>query len=187
MELNSKNFSFLKTHDALLVRLGAEAEHYLFTDPNVCLIKLRQFGEVLAQRVAAHVGVYTSEQDDQLNRLGALRDRGALTPEVASLFHGLRKAGNEAVHAHKGTREEASHQLKMARTLGVWFHKSFKDPSFQAGPFAQLTDPRRHEKAFAEEAERLRQELEASRQEMETARRAAEDEGRLRAEAEAVG
>lgn len=182
----SINFSFLSVHDPLLVKLGGQAEHYFFADPDVCLIKLRQFGEVLAQRVAAQIGVYTSAQDDQLSRINALRDRGVLTPEVANLFHGLRKAGNDAVHAHKGTREEAIHQLKMARALGVWFHKSFKDSSFKAGPFTPLPDPGQQERAFADEVERLRRELEESRQVIEAERLIAEDEARRRAEAELV-
>src|SRR5678815_6180963 len=74
---------FLAVQDPLLAKLAGQAEQYFFTDPNICLIRLRQFGEVLAQRVAAQVGVYTPEQDDQLNRLNTLCDRGALTPEVA--------------------------------------------------------------------------------------------------------
>lgn len=177
MEASSANFSFLRVHDPLLVKLGAEAEQYFFSDPNICLIKLRQFGEALAQRVAAQVGVYTSEADDQLSRLNALRDRGALTLEVAALFHGLRKAGNDAAHAHKGTREDAIHQLKMARTLGIWFHKSFKNPSFKAGPFVPLADPRAEGKAAAEKLKRLEQDINA-------ARSVAEEEARRRAEAE---
>src|SRR6185436_16845313 len=107
MESTSHNFSFLAVHDPLLAKLASQAEQYFFTDPNICLIRLRQFGEVLAQRVAAHVGVYTTEQEDQLKRLNTLRDRGALTPEVAVIFHGIRKAGNDAVHAHIGTRDGA--------------------------------------------------------------------------------
>ena len=114
MELTSNNFSFLAVHDPFLAKLAAQAEQYFFADPNICLIRLRQFGEVLAQRVAAQVGVYTTEQDDQLKRLNTLRDWGALTPEVSSIFDGIRKAGNDAVHAHLGTRQTAIHQLRMA-------------------------------------------------------------------------
>jgi type I restriction enzyme R subunit len=157
--------------------LGGDAEHYFFTDPNICLIKLRQFGEVLAQRVAAQVGVYTTERDDQLTRLNALRDRGALTLEVATIFHGLRKAGNDAVHAHKGTNADAIHQLKMARTLGVWFHKSFKDKSFKAGTFVPLTDPREAGKVVEEKLKRLEQHV-------SSAERAVEEEAARRVEAE---
>ena len=49
----SPNFAFLKVHDLQLVRLGSQAERYFAEDPNTCLIKLRQFGELLAQLVAA--------------------------------------------------------------------------------------------------------------------------------------
>lgn len=43
------NFAFLQVHDEQLVRLGLLAEQYFADDPNTCLIKLRQYGEVLAQ------------------------------------------------------------------------------------------------------------------------------------------
>jgi hypothetical protein len=52
-----------------------------------------------------------------LIRLNALRDRAALTLEVASLFHELRKAGNDAVYAHKGT--SAARSIK-ARWRARW-------------------------------------------------------------------
>jgi len=174
IEVSSTNFSFLSVHDPLLVKLAGEAEQYFFTDPNICLIKLRQFGEVLAQRVAAQVGVYTTDEEDQLTRLNVLRERKTLTPEVATIFHGIRKAGNAAMHAHKGTSADAIHQLKMARTLGVWFHKSFKDKSFKAGPFIPLTDPREAGKAVEEKLKRLEQNVSSAQRlaEQEAARRA---------------
>jgi type I restriction enzyme R subunit len=177
MEVPSANFAFLDAYDPLLVKLGGQAEQYFFADPNICLIRLRQFGEILAQRVAAQVGLYTTEEDDQLTRLNALRDRGALTPEVAIIFHGLRKAGNDAVHSHKGTSADAIHQLKMARTLGVWFHKSFKNPTFKAGPFVPLADPREAGKTDEDKLKRLKQDV-------SSAQRAAEEEAARRAEAE---
>ncbi len=53
----SANFDFLEKHDEQLVRLGALAERYFKEDPNTCLIKLRQFGEVLAQLTTAKAGL----------------------------------------------------------------------------------------------------------------------------------
>ena len=49
------NFAFLEEHDELLVQLGMLAEKYFADDPNTCLLKLRQFGEALAQHVASRV------------------------------------------------------------------------------------------------------------------------------------
>ena len=49
MNVQSGNFRFLEPHDVQLVRLGALAERYFPDDPNTCLIKLRQFAELLTQ------------------------------------------------------------------------------------------------------------------------------------------
>jgi type I restriction enzyme R subunit len=51
--LNPSPSSFLHVHAPLLVSLGAQAERYFADDPVTCLMKLRQLGELLAQRVAA--------------------------------------------------------------------------------------------------------------------------------------
>jgi type I restriction enzyme, R subunit len=65
-----------------------------------------------------------------------LNDRGVTTREVYDLFHGIRKAGNAAVHRNEGSHQEALHQLKAVRALAVWFHRSFgRDLAFKAGPF----------------------------------------------------
>ncbi|MFC1611765.1 hypothetical protein ACFL6C_12455 [Myxococcota bacterium] len=66
------NFYFLAKHDALLDKLGALAESYFQDDPNTSLIKLRQWGEILTQHVAAACGVYTTTDEhwlDLINRL----------------------------------------------------------------------------------------------------------------------
>lgn len=64
-QLSSANFSFLAVHDAQLVRLGALAERYFKDDPNTSLLKLRQYGETLAQLVAAKVGLFRDTQEPQ--------------------------------------------------------------------------------------------------------------------------
>ncbi len=42
------NFAFLEKYEKDIADLGSKAETYLYTDPNTCLIKVRQFAEVLA-------------------------------------------------------------------------------------------------------------------------------------------
>jgi type I restriction enzyme R subunit len=63
MTPHSANFQFLKKHDIQLVRLGALAERYFKDDPNTSLIKLRQFGELLAQLTAAKSGFLASPEE----------------------------------------------------------------------------------------------------------------------------
>jgi hypothetical protein len=120
LKISSANFDFLARHDAQLLRLGALAERYFRDDPNTCLIKLRQFGEVLAQLVAAKAGLYRSPDEPQADLLRRLNlDR--ITPrEVGDLFYQLRVTGNRATHDLSGTHDEALTGLKVARQLGIW-------------------------------------------------------------------
>jgi type I restriction enzyme, R subunit len=69
MSLESANFQFLRSHDVQLVRLGALAERYFRDDPSTCLIKLRQFAEVLAQLTAAKTGLFVSTEESQADLL----------------------------------------------------------------------------------------------------------------------
>lgn len=72
----SPNFDFLPQREALLVQLGTLAERYFLDDPNTALLKLRQFGEVTAQRAAAHAGIFVSTDEGQSELLRRLRSRG---------------------------------------------------------------------------------------------------------------
>jgi type I restriction enzyme R subunit len=170
----SSNFAFLiAPDDRLLDHLGALAERYFADDPSTSLMKLRQFGEVLAQRTAARSGLYASTDENQAELLVRLRERGYLPREIADLFHGLRKAGNAAAHAVQGDHREALYQLRMAWKLGVWFHRTFKDAKFKPGAFVPPSDPKAESDALAAELQRLRDTLATQQSAAETARAAA--------------
>jgi type I restriction enzyme R subunit len=135
-ESSIRQFPLLEPHDVQLVRLGALAERYFHDDPNTCLIKLRQFGELLAQLIAAKTGFYETGDESQADLLRRLRFERVLPPQVADLFHSPRILGNNAAHGAAGPLNEALNALKYARQAGVWFHRTFgRDPSFVAGPF----------------------------------------------------
>ena len=153
----SANFDFLGTHDAQLVRLGGLAERYFKDDPNTSLIKLRQFGEVLAQLTAAKSGLLASPEEQQADLLRRLKFERIVPREVGDLFHQLRIAGNRATHAHAGDHAEALSTLKIARELGIWFHRTFGEKKFSAGAFVPPPDPAAATKALQEELERLRE------------------------------
>src|SRR6202035_2080218 len=80
------NFGFLRVHDEQLVRFGMLAEKYFADDPNTCLLKLRQFGEVLAQLVASRAGLYASSEEPQYELLGRPQSQRMLPREIAGLF-----------------------------------------------------------------------------------------------------
>jgi type I restriction enzyme R subunit len=103
----SANFEFLALYSPQLTRLGGLAERYFKDDPNTCLIKLRQFGEVLAQLTAAKAGLFTSPDEQQTDLLRRLKFERIIPNEVADLFRQIRLSGNRPTHTDTGTHAEA--------------------------------------------------------------------------------
>jgi type I restriction enzyme R subunit len=135
------------------------------------LIKLRQFGEQLAQLVAAFANVPVYPGEDQHGLLQRLKGRGALAPAIAQLFHGLREQGNAANHEVSGNTTEALRQLRNARELAIWFHRGFGGASsFQPGPFLPPAAPAQADTALRDELERLRTALSDQQKTLEQAR-----------------
>jgi type I restriction enzyme R subunit len=185
MTAASANFQFLRSHDVQLVRLGALAERYFRDDPSTCLIKLRQFAELLAQVTAAKTGLFVSTREAQTDLLRRLTLERVIPREVADLFHRIRLVGNEATHSYTGDHAEALTTLKLSRQLAIWFHRTFSgDTNFKAGAFVPPPDPAAASAAVAAELERLRLVLEATRSEAEQARLTVEAHARAMLSAE---
>ncbi len=181
----SENFGFLGAEDSLLVRLAALAERYFGDDPGTSLIKLRQFGEVLAQQIAARAGILLSPEETQSDLLRRFRRDGVVSSEPLELFHHLRRVGNHGTHDYTGTHAEALSALKVARSLGIWFHRSFgRHPGFKPGPFVPPADPGVANRQVDAELQRLRDELRVTQSAAERAKADAEAEARSRETAE---
>ncbi len=182
----SPNFAYLAYHDARLVALATQAEEHFGNDPTVTLFKLRQFGEVLAQRAAAKVGLFIGQEEGQQQLIDRLWDHSVIGATQRALFHDLRRVGNVAVHEGKGDHREALHQLRMARELAVWFQRSFgNNKKFDPGPFIPPADPKTEEAGLGDELQRLRDDVAARKKELEAAARAIE-QARKDAEKEAA-
>lgn len=153
------NFAFLEQHDAQLVRLGMLAERYFPDDPNTCLLKLRQYGEVLAQLVASHVGEYASVEEAQFDLLRRLQGQGLIPREIGQLFNEVRRAGNAASHELNGDHRTALAMLKVSWQLGLWFHRTFAEPAYRSGPFIPPVAPIDESEELRGELDRLAQAL----------------------------
>ena len=185
VDIESHNFQFLAAYDPQFVRLGTLAERYFRDDPNTCLIKLRQFGELLAQEVAARVGFFASADEPQSDLLRRLKAERAVPPQAMDLFHQIRVTGNQAAHARAGDHSQALTTLKIARQLAVWFHRTFgRQPGFKPGPFAPPPEPVDATASLREELDRLQTELAERQSAAELAREEAQAAARARESAE---
>lgn len=177
----NSNFAFLAEHDDQLVRFAALAERYFADDPNTCLIKLRQFNELLAQSVAARTARYETPQERLSDLLRRLSFDRVIPREAADLFHQLRKVGNSAAHDGTGDHREALSSLKIARQLAIWFHRTFGgEVNFRPGPFIPPKSPDDLTHDLAAELDRLRAAVTEHQSAAEQAERQAAEERRLR-------
>lgn len=83
------SFGFLAAHDANPVRLAVLAERYFDGDPNTCLIKLRQFGEVLAQTVAPRRPIMRTLLTTLVLAMLAANTGWAMSPEELARFQAM--------------------------------------------------------------------------------------------------
>jgi type I restriction enzyme R subunit len=158
---SSLNLGFLARHDPVLVRVAVQAERYFPEDPVAALMKLRQFGEALAKLLAAKAGVFASPGEPQAEFLKRLAYQTGYPQRVIDLFHDLQRIGNDAVHHHRGNHFSVLSGLKIARQLGIWFHKTFFDSAFKPSPFQPPRPPGDPTPALNQEIERLRAERDA--------------------------
>lgn len=157
------NFGFLKQHDPLLADLGATAERIFPHDPASAVLKLRLLCEALTEEIAARLGI--PQQSTQAERLRAVDARMGLDPQVAQMFHLLRRTGNQAAHdpGHRIGYREGLDALKVARELAVWFHRSFGgDVGFNPGKFVLPDDPSRKLVQLHEQVAKLEADLAAA-------------------------
>lgn len=177
------NFAFLRQRDPLLAQLGASAERYCRADANACLLKLRQFGEAVAQHVAAVHGLDLGNEARQVDLLSEVRRRQLLDGDVVNMLHLLRTQGNAGVHSFEISAREAMAALRIARQLGIWFHRAFREPGpeFKPGEFVPpvLASYSDVGPQHTDLLTRLQAELKAAREEA-----SAERQQRLQAQAE---
>src|SRR5580692_9035293 len=160
---NSGNFEFLEVRSPQLAKLGRLAERYFSEDPPTALVKLRQFAEITANEVAARHALLSNGGDTFDDVLRTLRSRSILHSGIAELFYHLKRAGNAAAHEDQGTASDALTALKIARSVGAWFHQTYGDaPSFRLGPFVPPTTPADADSALRQELVTLRQAVTAS-------------------------
>jgi type I restriction enzyme R subunit len=179
--MQSANFGFLAAHDVRLVTLGGLAERYFRDDPPTSIFKLRQFAELMSKLIAARHAAYRDERETFEETLRRLSYERIIPKEVANLFHALRKTGNTAVHEAEGSHANALTSLKFARSLGLWFHRTYgRQPSFNPGPFVPPSEPADATAPLRIEIEALRLKIAESENAVAAARREAAEQIHVR-------
>lgn len=119
------NFSFLNPEYQLLHKIASLSEQYLYSDPNTCMFKLRQFSEVMVSEIYQIEHISLPYESNQANKINHLKREAVIEPIIADMLHQLRLKGNDAVHSVYASQETAETLLRMAYKLARWFALSY--------------------------------------------------------------
>jgi type I restriction enzyme, R subunit len=126
-------------------------------------------------------GCAQAREQSQYALLRRLQDQGILPREIAQLSGEVRRTGNAASHTRAGDHRTALAALKITWQLGLWFHRTFRNPSFKSGPCIPPQAPPDESAELRAELIRLNQALAQDRMaHQETAQRLEAAEARLR-------
>ena len=130
------NFKFLNRYWPVLAQLGANAENYLYSDPNACIYKLGLFAERLVQEILVFEHIDEPQMDNtHANRIRSLKRAGLLPYEIDNTLYVLRQTRNSAVLTGTDSVDEAKTLLSMTYNLAVWFMETYGDWGYIAEDF----------------------------------------------------
>jgi len=172
----SKNFWFLKNKcnkNDPIYKIAVSAENYVFSDPNTCLMKLRQFGECVAKELALLDGrekLIYEKFSTILYELGKKFPPQPILPkDIYDDFRSIKNKGNDAIHEFIGDQSNALLLLKKARKIAIWYQKNYKTPLMKAfGTFEEPELPDKNVKCFKDEIISLETKLVSQKKEVET-------------------
>ena len=164
------NFYFLEAHDSIFLQLAQSAERAFSSDPNTTLVKLRQFAEAIAQDLAMRCSIEFDDKTNQADLLFRINRELRLEPQIISLFHGLRKAGNQAVHQFKTEHKPALAGLRVARDIAIWYHRAFgkQGVNFKVGEFVIPQDPSKQLTELQTQIQQLKSQLLENNEQLES-------------------
>ncbi len=155
-----------------MARLGADAERFLWEEPDLALFRLRQFAEAFTSHVfAARTGGPAPQMATLADQIRDLYDLGHITITVWGKLRTLKDRGNDAVHPGGASgaattnqfRKDAEACLRTAHELGFWLHSDLpgggsSPPEFRLPPKPPGKD------SSASRIARVEMDLEAARE-----------------------
>ena len=167
----SINFEMLRSQWPELATLGAKAESYVHTDPESCLVKLRNYLELIIRWLYRHERL---EQGYRASLYDLLQDdvfQSVMPNAVLLKMDALRIHGNRAAHGDKIKAGDALWLLQEAFYVGGWLFLTYGNGTKEAlGKYAFPEAPKAEIAALTKkELQRKQEQLEQAKKELEEA------------------
>ncbi|WP_018417118.1 DEAD/DEAH box helicase family protein [Teredinibacter turnerae] len=182
--MQSINFEHLRPHWPDLASLCGYAEHYVASDPQSALIKLRCFAELLVGEVYTAFRLPTYPNDKFMDRLQSTAFEASVGDKaILDKLHAIRKTGNRAAHEGKFGKGDSVWLLKEAHILSYWLlliTKKGSKADIKGFELPQTANDKQLAKKDAEHKARLEQALKELEQAKAREEQAARENAKLR-------
>ena len=133
----ASNFQFLQKEFPVLAVLGSQAEQYIKSDPNSCLMKLGMMGETIVNLMFNYdnIALPAADEDNASRRIRKLYNEELLSDDLTDILHRLRKARNKAIHENFGNSLFCEPLLRAAYRLCEWFMQTYGDWNYEHHEF----------------------------------------------------
>ncbi|KQM45886.1 type I restriction-modification system endonuclease [Chryseobacterium sp. Leaf201] len=124
--VHASSFNFLSEFYPALFNQARLAESLYYIDASSSIAKARLFGEKLV-RLIAELEVENIEGKSQIEAIQVLQNKNVIPEIIGSLFHTIRKSGNDASHKGESSKQEALFILKKIFVLSKWFFETYEN------------------------------------------------------------
>lgn len=107
----SSKFAFFKSENFQLVELASGAEYCVESYPDISIIRIGQFAELLAQQIAKQKGLNIKYDEKQSDLIQKLENNGFINSQNSNYFHLIRQTRNKAVHFPFESNSKTAHKL----------------------------------------------------------------------------
>lgn len=125
--MTKSRFSLLLPEWLVLYDLAIDMEKRLYHDPNVVMIKQRQYIEYLLREVVSFEDSDFDERASLNLLLSFVQDKGLLPTEIGQALEDIRIWGNRAVHSGFSRIETAKDNLDKVYLITCWFLARYSD------------------------------------------------------------
>lgn len=130
----SKNFEPLAKAWPDIYKQAIEAESFMHRDPNITMLKLRCFGELLVNEIYKILKFSASGAETFFDKLNNESFIKIVDRKILHKLHTIRLEGNKAAHGKSVRKDSASLLCYEAYLIGQWFYKMYGDNSFNPYP-----------------------------------------------------
>lgn len=136
------NFEILNDRWPELYKLGSEAESYVYSDPQSCLIKLRCFIELIVENIYRDINLDMEKNWTLLDKLRNKNFSILISKLIMDKFHAIRIKGNNAAHSSNSIDTSVSIWiLEESFQVSCWVYKSYyRDKNFDCKEFVKPID-----------------------------------------------